>query len=146
MDSREFEQLLHEQIPITKAMEFSVIEFTPSKVKVSAKLKPNKNHMSTAFGGSINCLMTICGWSMVYAIIKEVAPEVHIVIQKSNINYLLPIKDDFIAECELTDEESKLNFLDMYQRHKKGKLKLKVNCYDKDELLAEFEGQYAVYM
>lgn len=49
MDKIEFQQLLHQQIPITKAMGFSVVEFTPSKVKVSAKLEPNVNHKSTAF-------------------------------------------------------------------------------------------------
>jgi thioesterase domain-containing protein len=146
MSPSEFEQLLHEQIPITKAMEISVIEFSASKVKVSAQLKPNINHMATAFGGSINCLMTVCGWSMMYAIMKEIAPEAHIVIQKSSIDYLRPIHNDFIAECELTEQADKLKFLDMYQRHKKGKLPLKVFCYEKDILLAQYEGQYAAFL
>ncbi|MDD3223661.1 MAG: YiiD C-terminal domain-containing protein [Clostridium sp.] len=138
-------QLLHQQIPITKAMEFGVIEFTKSKVRVSAKLEPNINHKSIAFGGSINCLMTVCGWAMMFANIKVIDPDVHIVIQKSNINYLLPIKGDFIAECELTDEESKRKFLEMYSKHKKGRLNLKVYCYDKDTLLAKYEGQYVAF-
>jgi thioesterase domain-containing protein len=89
--------------------------------------------------------MTVCGWAMMFANIKEIAPEAHIVIQKSSINYLGPIEEDFIAECELTDEETKMKFLDMYDRHKKGRLQLKVFCYDKDILLAKFEGQYVVY-
>lgn len=145
MNHIEFEQLLHEQIPITKSMEIGVIEFSPFKVKVSAKLKPNINHMATAFGGSINCLMTVCGWSMMYAIINEVAPDAHIVIQKSSIDYLAPIQDDFIAECELTDGAEKLKFLDMYRRHKKGKLRLEVFCYHEGSLSAKFEGHYVAY-
>lgn len=145
MDKNEFEQLLYQLIPITKAMEFSVIEFTPSKVRISAKLEPNINHKSTAFGGSINSLMTVCGWAMMFANIKGIDPDAHIVIQKSNINYLVPIKEDFIAECELTDEESKRKFLEMYTKHKKGRLKLRVSCYNQGTLLAEYEGQYVAF-
>lgn len=145
MDKNEFEQLLHQQIPITKAMGFSVIEFTPSKVRILAKLEPNINHKSTAFGGSINCLMTVCGWAMTFINIKGIDPDAHIVIQKSNINYLAPIKEDFIAECDLTNEESKRKFLKMYNKHKRGKLSLKVSCYNQDTLLAEYEGQYVAF-
>lgn len=145
MNTYDFEQFLHQQIPITKAMAFSVIEFTPSKIKISAKLAPNKNHKSTAFGGSINALMTVCGWAMMFINIKEIDPDAHIVIQKSNINYLLPIKGDFIAECHLSDEESKIKFLEMYTRHSKGKLNLTVSCYNQDSLLAEFQGQYVAF-
>lgn len=145
MNAQEFEVFLHKQIPITKAMEFSVIEFTPSKVRISAKLKANINHKSTAFGGSINALMTVCGWAMVFINIKEIDPKAHIVIQKSSINYIAPIDEDFIAECELTDEETKVNFLDSYRKHNKARLKLKVFCFKEDKLLAEYEGQYVVF-
>lgn len=145
MNKYEFEEFLHKKIPITKAMGFSVIEFTPSKVRISAKLEPNINHKSTAFGGSINSLMTVCGWAMVFINIKEIDPDAHIVIQKSNINYLAPINEDFIAECELSDEQSKGKFLEMYTKHKKGRLNVKVKCYNKETLLAEFEGLYVAF-
>ena len=145
MDKNEFEQLLHHEIPITKAMGFSVIEFTPSKVRILAKLEPNINHKATAFGGSINCLMTVCGWAMMFINIKGIDPDAHIVIQKSNINYLAPIGEDFIAECTLTDEESKRKFLETFAKHKKARLKLKVSCYNQDTLFAEYEGHYVAF-
>ena len=84
MNKYEFEKFLHKQIPITKEMGFSILEFTPSKVKIAAKLEPNINHKSTAFGGSINSLMTVCGWAMAFINIKKVDPEAHIVIQRSD--------------------------------------------------------------
>ncbi|MFT8314579.1 MAG: YiiD C-terminal domain-containing protein [Clostridium sp.] len=145
MNKNEFEEFLHKKIPITKAMGFSVVEFTPERIRISAKLEPNINHKGTAFGGSIDCLMVVCGWAMVFINIKEIDPHAHIVIQKSNINYLLPIKEDFIAECNLSDEESKRKFFEMYTKHKKGRLNLKVSCYNKETLLAEFKGQYVAF-
>lgn len=145
MNKNEFEQLLHQQIPITKAMGFRVVEFTPTKVKISAELGPNINHKSTAFGGSIYCLMTICGWAMMFINIKGIDPDSHIVIQKSKINYLLPIEEDFTAECILEDEEIKRKFVETYSKHKKGRLKLKVCCYKQDVLLTEYEGHYVAF-
>lgn len=145
MTENKFQEFLYEQIPITKAMEFSVIEFSKSKVRVKASLKANKNHKNTAFGGSINSLMTVCGWSMVFINIKEVDSNAHIVIQKSNINYIAPIEEDFIAECEFIDEDVRESFIDTYNKHSKSRLKLKVYCYQGKKKLAEFEGQFVAF-
>lgn len=41
MNKYEFEKFLYKQIPITRQMGFSIIEFTPSKVIIAAKLVPN---------------------------------------------------------------------------------------------------------
>lgn len=145
MDIREFEDFLHKHIPITKAMGFRVLEFTCSNVKMSAELAQNINHNSTAFGGSINSLMTICGWALAFKNIKQIAPEAHVVIQKSNISYFKPIDEDFTAECILMDEESRVKFIKTYERHEKSRIGLKVYCFKKDNLLAEFEGYYAAF-
>jgi thioesterase domain-containing protein len=142
MKKEEFEKFLHDQIPITKGMEVGVEEFNTSKVRLSAKLAPNINDKGTAFGGSISSLMTLCGWSMAFMIMMETDPLAQVVIQKSNINYLVPITGDFSAECVLGDGEVKEQFLDMYSERKKGRLKLKVRCYSGDTLSAEYEGMY----
>ena len=145
MDKKEFEQFLHEQIPVTKAMEFSVLEFTSSEVKISAKLEPNKNHQSTAFGGSISCLMTVAGWALTFANIKEIDPNAHIVISKSNIRYLKPVTKDFTAECKITDETDRINLFEIYKKNHKSKLNVKVYCYEDGVLAAEFEGKYVAF-
>lgn len=113
------------------------MEFSPEKVKVFAPLEPNINHKATAFGGSINCLMTVCGWTMMYANFKPMFPKAYIVIQKSNINYLAPAKDDFYAECVLEDEGEKENLIHSFQKFGKGKLSLKVKCFCENKLVAE---------
>jgi thioesterase domain-containing protein len=145
MEAKEFENFLHEQIPITKAMSFSVLEFSSKKVRLKAKLEPNINHKSTAFGGSINSLLTICGWAMVYANIKTLDSTAHIVVHKSSINYLAPINDDFTAECILDDENIINSFFNSYVKHKKGRLKLNVACISEEKVAAEYVGQYVAF-
>lgn len=145
MNEQELEDFLYQQIPITKAMGIKVLEFTESKVRLSAKLEPNKNDKRTAFGGSINSLMTICGWALAFKNIKKIDTDAHIVIHKSNIKYLKPIWEDFVAECSLLDEEGRTKFLNAYERHKKSRIKLHVQCSKEDTLLAEYEGEYVAY-
>lgn len=145
MKQQEFEQFLHQQIPITEAMGFCVTEFTPDRVCVRARLEPNRNHKGTAFGGSISCLMIACGWSMVFANLKPLAPDAHIVIQKSSIQYLRPITEDFTAVCEITDTAAREVFFTTYQKRQKARWGLQVRCYKDGELLAEYEGQYVAY-
>ncbi|MBP1744298.1 MAG: yiiD [Firmicutes bacterium] len=145
MEKEEFEKFLHDKIPMTKAMEVRVEEYSPSKVRLAAKLEPNINDKGTAFGGSISSLMTLCGWSMAFRIMVEEDPEAQIVVQKSSINYIAPIRGDFAAECEIRDEESLEQFLCTYRERRKGRLKLGVRCYGGGTLSAEYEGQYVAY-
>jgi thioesterase domain-containing protein len=146
MNKEEFEEFLYLKIPITKAMGIRVEEYGPSKVRLSAKLQPNINDKGTAFGGSISSLLTLCGWSMAYIIMKEEDPEAQIVVHKSSIRYIAPIKEDFAAECEIRDRESLEQFLGAYRESGKGRLKLEVRIYGGGETVsAEYEGQYVAY-
>lgn len=145
MDKEEFERFLHLKIPMTKAMGVRVEEFSPSKVRLSAELQPNLNDKGTAFGGSISSLMTLCGWSMAFAIMMEEDPEAQIVVQRSSIKYLAPIREDFSAECEIRDRDNLDQFLDDYRESGKGRLKLEVRSFGGDTLSAEYEGQYVAY-
>ncbi len=144
MNELEFQHLLYEQIPITKKMGLKVIEFKPYSVKILAMLEPNLNHKCTAFGGSINSLMTVCGWAAVFANVKESHPDSHIVIQRSNIEYIAPIDKDFIAECNIGKQEQIERLLLTLERFGRARIKLDVFCRDDNKLLSKFEGQYAV--
>lgn len=144
MDKQEFEEFLHSKIPITKAMGITVIEFTKSRVKLSAQIEPNINDKLTAFGGSINALMTICGWAMTFINIKDVDNDVQIVIHKSNITYMAPINEDFIAECSVEHNES-VEFIENYKKYNKARLNLKVFCGKKERIFVKYEGEYVAF-
>lgn len=145
MDELAFQQFLYEQIPITEKMGLEVIEFKPSCVKMLARIEPNLNHKCTAFGGSINSLMTLCGWGVVFANVKELDPNSHIVIQKSNIEYLFPIEKDFVAECNIEKRQDMEKFLLTFNKFSRARIKLNVYCKDDNKLLSKFEGQYVVF-
>lgn len=141
----EFEKLIHSQIPITESMGIKVIEFSPSYTKIGAELSKNINHKSTAFGGSINTLLTVCGWAITFANIKPFDKDAHIVIQKSNVEYLNPIHEDFTAECYIEETITQDKFLAMYKSKGKSRLNVEVICKDEKTIFAKFKAQYVVF-
>lgn len=145
MDKHEFEKFLHEKIPATKAMKVKVAEFGPSKVRLEAELEPNVNDKGTAFGGSISSLMTLCGWSMMFSLMAGRDPGAQIVVSRSSMRYIAPIKGDFAAECSLPEDRDVSAFLEAYKDRKKARLSLKVRCFSEGELAADYDGQYVAY-
>jgi len=145
MNKEEFEKFLHHKIPITEAMDVKVEEFGPSRVRLSARLEPNVNDKGTAFGGSISSLMTLCGWSTMFSFMAQHEPQAQIVVSKSSMRYIAPIKGDFAAECKIEENGSAEEFLKTFRERKKARLSLKVRCFSGGELAADYEGQYVAY-
>ena len=90
--------LWDECIPLAAKMHARITGLDDSGIEVSAPLEPNRNHMGTGFGGSLNCLAVLTGWGLVMALVGE-ARATDIVIQESRMRYLKPVTGDFFARC-----------------------------------------------
>lgn len=113
---RILESYLHAHIPLTKAMQVSVVTVGESSVTLAAPLQPNINHRETVFGGSASALCILSAWSLIHVKLGEQDISARIVIQKNTMDYLLPAAADFEATCSLTDSEP-------WQRLKQGLLR-----------------------
>src|SRR5690349_11739412 len=92
---------LNAEIPITAAIGLRVVGFEAGTLTLAAPLAPNINHKHTAFAGSLNAVLTLAGWSMLWLIAYREAISAKVVIQDSAIRYLRPVACDFAAECGL---------------------------------------------
>lgn len=142
----EFQEFLYEQIPVTKSTGFKIEKFDIDEVVISAPMSININHKATAFGGSINSLMTTCAWAGVFKIIKAVDENVHIVIQRSSTEYLKPIRSGiFHAICKI-DNEKKINrFVKTYKKMGKARINMEVFIEEDGVVAAKFVGDYVVF-
>ena len=131
MDTKAFTSFLHSNIPLTEFMDIQAETYTPEKVVLSVPFAQNKNDKNTGFAGSISALMTVCGWSVMYANFHELLP-------KGNIT------GDFRAECICNDPEGKQALLDSFAKFQKGKLILHIQCFCGDLLTAEMEATYFI--
>lgn len=144
MTPQEFTDFLYHEIPLTKAMELETLAFTKELISLAVPLGPNRNDKHTGFGGSISCLMTVCGWAMMYANFREEYPEGKIVVQSSQIRYLAPILADFRAECRCTDDAAKDAMRQCYKKFRKGRLKLEISCFCGETEAARMEATYYI--
>ncbi|GAA3948771.1 YiiD C-terminal domain-containing protein [Allohahella marinimesophila] len=143
MDKAAIVDYLHTHIPISQAMGVEVLEQSETAITLSAPFPPNINHQGTVFGGSIASVATLAAWTMIYVRLKAEKLEGDLVVQRSNLEYLLPMRDAFTARCEL-DEQAWQRFLGMFRRRHKGRLHMLSEVHCAQVLTCRLEGDFVV--
>ncbi|WP_028239141.1 thioesterase domain-containing protein [Stutzerimonas azotifigens] len=146
-DCRHLEALLHQDIPLTRAMHLGVTHWDGRTLCLSLPLAPNVNHMSTQFGGSLYCAAVLAGWGWLHLRLREAGvSDGHIVIQQSAIDYPLPVRSDAEAICSAPDERAWERFLTIYRRRGRARLTLDSRIPDASGRDAvRFSGQFVVH-
>lgn len=142
----ELEATLHHEIPITRALGLTVESYDGQTLCLKAPLEPNINHKDTAFAGSLNALVTLSGWGIVWLILKEAGIAGKIVIQDSQVNYLLPVAGDFVAECRQPDPAQVRRFTTMLTRKGKARLELSAEIRLGSDPAVTFQGRYVAHL
>jgi thioesterase domain-containing protein len=138
------ERKLHDEIPLSLEMGIRVAAYDGTSLKMTAPLAPNINHKSTAFGGSLYALAVQCSWGMTHLKLTEAALHKHIVIQESNIRYLLPVDHDMQATRKLDGIAFK-KFLRTLARHDRARIELDFIIKLHGRPAVEFSGRYVVH-
>ncbi len=142
---QELQQVLHNEIPLTQTIGIRVTECSPQRIELTAPLEPNINHKCTAFGGSLYSVAVLCGWGFVYQQMKLNQLTGHIVIQSSEVNYLLPVDGEIRAACELKESSVINRFIKNYKRKGRARIHLPVEILFNNKTAVAFRGQYVVH-
>jgi thioesterase domain-containing protein len=140
MQLLEIEQYLHRHIPLSAAMQVRVIEWTKQHLVLKAPLEPNRNHLGTAFGGSLNAIATLTGYSAVWMALDD--SDAHVVIRDSTIAFRRPVRGDIRAVCPLPDQAALEAFRSDFNRKGKARLSLQVFIDHEGERAVEFSGTF----
>lgn len=97
----ELEHYLHAHIPLSGAMEVSVVSVQRDAVVLRAPLAPNINHRETVFGGSASALAILAAWSLLHTRLRDEGLASRLVIQRNTMEYLQPIAGEFTATSSL---------------------------------------------
>ena len=135
---------LHRDIPLTRSMGLEVVECNGHGLLIRAPLAPNINPASTAFGGSLAAATTLACWGMLWLILQQQQRQARIVIQESNISYLRPVTDDFVARCNYPSEASVDRLLMMFDRQGKGRIELQSDICENDQPCVGFRGRFVI--
>lgn len=146
MDSlRDIELYLHTQIPLSAAMQVSVHSATRESVVLGAPLKPNINHKSTAFGGSVATLGILAAWSLVHLRLLEEGHRSEVVIQSSQMDYERPITGAFTARSSL-DDASWPAFVKILTRKKCARIEVRSMLIYDDAAVGSFTGRFVAFL
>lgn len=139
---RSLERYLHTHIPLTRAMEVSVVSVDGSGVRLRAPLAPNINHRSTVFGGSAATLAILSGWTLIHTRLRAATYPSRIVIQRSSVDYISPLHSDFEAFCPAPEPDRWRRFLAGLQRRGRSRIILTAELSSEDGVAGAFEGAY----
>ena len=106
MSPRDLERYLHEQIPLSAAMQVAVLAATPEQVRLAAPLAPNINHRRTVFGGSAAAVATLAAWGLLHLRLSADGFAGRLVIRRSEMDFEQAIAGDFEAEARAPDERA----------------------------------------
>jgi thioesterase domain-containing protein len=141
---RALQDTLAAEIPISGAIGLQVGGFAAGALTLTAPLAPNINHKDTAFAGSLNAVLTLAGWSMLWLIARGAGIPAKVVIQDSAIRYLRPVAHDFAAVCVLPAQAEIERCLLILHKKGKARMELAAEIRATGELVVAFSGRYVV--
>lgn len=97
-------RFLRQSIPVLASVELRALVANPQRVVLSAPLAVNRNHHQTAFGGSLALVGIVSGWALLHVALQAEGLKARLVVQKSEIDYRLPVAEDLVAETLRPDE------------------------------------------
>ncbi len=140
------ETTFRHEIPITGPLGVTVESYDGQLLCLKAPLAANINHKDTAFAGSLNALLTLSGWGLVWLILREAGITAKIVIQDSQVSYLLPVASDFVAGCRKPDPAQLKRFTTMLLKKGKARLELRVEIRAGRQPAVTFQGRYVAHL
>lgn len=135
MPVNQLEQYLHDHIPLSRAMQVTVVSVTEEAVVLSAPLAPNINHRDTLFGGSASAIAILAAWSLLHTRLQREGISSRLVIQRNTMDYHLPIAGEFTSRAFIEHPDAWQRFVGMLKR--KGKARIVVSG------VLEYKGQVA---
>ena len=136
----DLERFLHAQIPLTVAMDVHVAECSDARLVLTAPLAPNRNHLQTAFGGSLHALATLSGYSLLWWLLRE--PRAHIVIRESKIVYERAVRGELRAVCDSPSPAELERFRRDFARKGKARIQLDSIIEQNGETAVRFCGMF----
>lgn len=135
---------LHEQIPLTRAMALRATFADARRLVLEAPLAENKNHLGTAFGGSLHALPTLACYGTLWMILREAGLDGHVVVKRSHATYHEPVTGPLRAVCTRPPAESVAEFLAQLRRHAKARMELEaiVEGSTPDKPAVKFSGSF----
>lgn len=141
----ELRETLHREMPLTVAMEILPVSWCEGRLVMRMPLAPNRNHQYSAFAGSLNALCTVVGWGTVFLALRERGLSGNIVIRRSDVRYLRPVRCETIeARGRGIAADDAAYFFELLESKGSSKVDVAAEIADAEGSLVSFKGSYVV--
>jgi thioesterase domain-containing protein len=142
---RKLQETLTAEMPICTPMGIRAVTWDGRRLAMHMPLAPNRNHQYSAFAGSLNALCTIVGWGTVFLMLHHQGLAGNIVIRRSQIRYLRPVRsEEIVAHGLPIDAEAESFFFELLRSHGASKIDVATEIADGEGPLVSFHGSYVV--
>lgn len=145
MTPSELQAYLHQHIPLSHAMDVTVVEASPHQVVLSAPLAPNINHRDTVFGGSASAVAILAAWSMLHLRLSAEGLGSRLVIQRNTMDYLAPIDGSFNAVAQAPTAQVWQPFTRMLQRKGLGRIAQAAVLHHQGQPAGQLVGEFVAF-
>jgi thioesterase domain-containing protein len=142
MSLKVLEKYLHDHIPLSKAMQVSVVSVSEDAVVLSAPLAPNINHRDTVFGGSASAVAILAAWSLLQTRLQSAGIISRLVIQSNTMDYHLPILGEFTARAFIQQPDAWQRFVTMLKRKGKARISVSSVLEQGGQLVGSLKGEF----
>lgn len=137
----ELQKTWHNEIPVSKAMDIRIYQYTGRSIELRAPLSRNINVHGTMFAGSLYTLATLTGWGLLQLQLRERGLTGAIVLAEGNIKYRKPVIKEPRAVAYLNEMKGDFSPL---ENGENARINMSVIVRDGDLAGAEFKGEYVV--
>lgn len=141
----QMQNFLEGAIPPVKDLRFQIQSISSEEVVAKAPLIENSNHMGTAFGGSLYSILVLTSYTWLYAQLKELRPDVEIVIQSGGIRYTKPVQKTIQSRCVAPPPEFWQGFLQQLEKRGRARLTLTATVLDGEMACVALDGQFVAF-
>ena len=120
---------LQSQVPLVQHMGVDLVFYEPGHVIVEAPLEPNLNTHGTAFGGSLYCVATMCGWSLVHLTLMDAGFEPSVWVTGAEVSYSKPVEGAIRAVAKI-DEAVRTQWVASYGQKNRARADLQVEIHN----------------
>ncbi|PUA97027.1 thioesterase domain-containing protein [Acidovorax sp. 107] len=136
---------LHQHIPLSQAMQVTVVEVSLQQVVLSAPLAPNINHRETVFGGSASAVAILAAWSMLHLGLTAEGLGSRLVIQRNTMDYLAPMDGAFTAVALAPARPAWESFTRMIRRKGLGRITQAAALHYQGQVAGTLAGEFVAF-
>ena len=130
-------------MPPAAALQPAIEQWQDGALRLRAPLDANVNDKGCAFGGSLNSLMTLACWGLMYLELAQLDIDADIFVADSRVRYLKPVFEDLQVEACFDDAGERVALLDGLRRQGRASIRLKARTLLTDGgVAATFVGRY----